>query len=374
MSFGRRQGATRTGRWVQFVAVGGVLALVLSACGDGDDETDEPIADTDDEADDPADDPADDDGEPDDADDDLTIAFAAASSQNAFNAAVYEGVEAKAAELGVQTRIFDGQFDAEVQWGQIEDVTAAGQADGIIVLPNDTVGIAPVLEEAIAAGIPVVTTLFPVGPELTTLEPQVDGITSTVAAPPAEGAGLMAEEVVGFCADLDPCRVVIMVGQLQFPFDNVRYEAWLEVLEPHDNIEILATGEGNYDRDTALTAMTDILQAHSDVHAVLSGADQHLFGIELALEDAGYDVQEVYTIGLGAAREAVQRIRDGLWDATKADFPFTMGELALEQIVNELRGEPVEQIVNMDEVPELPPILTQEVLEEHADFEGEFDG
>lgn len=340
-----------------------LLVLLAAACNGGDiaeDEAADTSADT---------------GQGEADADQLSIAFLAASSQNAFNAAVHEGVEAKAQEIGaVQTQIFDGQFDAEVQFSQVEDVVAGGQFDGIVVLPNDTVGIAPALEQAIQSDIPVVTTLFPVGPDLTTLEPQVEGLTSTVAAPPAEGARLMAEEVVDHCQDIDPCRVVILVGQLQFPFDNVRYEAWQEVLDPHDNIEIVATGEGNYDRDTALTAMTDILQAQPEVDVVLSGADQHLFGAEIALQDAGYDVEDIYLIGLGAATGAVNAIREGRWDATKADFPRTMGELALEQVVNQLRGEPVEQVVDMDEVAPVPPILTQQVLEEHPDFEGEFEG
>lgn len=306
---------------------------------------------------------------------DLRIAFFAASSQNGFNAAVYEGIEAKAGEIGnVDVQIFDGEFDAETQFNQVQDATASGNFDGFVVLPNDTVGIAAAVEEAIGAGHGVVTTLFPMGPELDTLEPQVEGLVSTVGVVPADGARLMAEEVVEFCQDKDPCRVVVMVGQLQFPFDNARNDAFREVLDEHDNIEVVATGEGNYDRDTALTAMTDILQANPEVDAVLSGADQHLFGVETALADAGIPTEDLYLIGLGAAEQAVAKIRSGEWDATKADYPHTMGELALEQLVNALRGDPVQEAINMDEVAPLAPILTTEILEENPDFEGEFEG
>ena len=58
------------------------------------------------------------------------IAFFAASSQNGFNQAVYEGVEANARELGYETEIFDGKFDATHQYSQIEDVLASDRFAG----------------------------------------------------------------------------------------------------------------------------------------------------------------------------------------------------------------------------------------------------
>jgi ribose transport system substrate-binding protein len=329
-----------------------VLALTAAACGD------------------------DDGGGGDDAGGDTRrIAFFAASSQNGFNAAVYEGIEDRAAELGgLDTQIFDGEFDAEVQFNQIQDAVAGGDFDGFVVLGNDTVGVAAAVQEAVDAGIPTVASMFPIGPDLTTLSPQVAGLTSTVAAPPDVGARQQAEAVAEHCADIDPCRVVVLIGQLQFPFDNLRYETYEEVLGEHDNIEIVATGEGNYDRDQSLTEMQDIIQSNPQIDVVLSNADQHLFGAEIALADAGIDVESVYLMGGGASREAVEKVRAGTWDATHADFPFTTGQLAVDQLHAALNGDEVRQEVNTDEEAPVPPILTTALLnEEHPDFEGEFD-
>ena len=112
------------------------------------------------------------------------IAFFAASSQNGFNQATFEGVEERAIELGYEAEIFDGQFNASHQYSQIEDVLASGRFAGMIVAPNDPVGISGAFEQVIEAGVPIATVLFPIGPELNTLEPQVPGITATVASPP----------------------------------------------------------------------------------------------------------------------------------------------------------------------------------------------
>lgn len=305
---------------------------------------------------------------------DLNIAFFAASSQNGFNQAIYAGIEEKAKELGgVNTEIYDGQFNAAHQYSQIEDVLASGKFDGFIVAANDTVGIAGAIEQVGAAGKPMITTLFPIGPDLTTLKKQVDGITSTVAAPPADGARELAKTVVEFCKDLDPCNVVIMVGQLIFPFDNLRNEAFREILDPHDNIKVVATGEGSYSPEVSLTAMTDILQANKDIHVVLSNADQHLVGVEIALEAEGYNVPDVFLLGGGAANIAITAIREGRWDSTLAFFPKSMGSIALDLVVKNLKGEEIPESINMDEVGPMPFIIDKAVLDANPDFVGEWE-
>ena len=142
------------------------------------------------------------------------IAFFAASSENGFNQAVYEGVAAKAKEMGATSKMFNGEFNAVVQAQQIEDAIASKEFDGFVVLPNDSVGIANFVKEAIDAGIPTATTLFPIGPDLTTMKDQIGGITATVIHPVIEGATWQAEAVVNEgCKGINPCNVIIIIGQ-----------------------------------------------------------------------------------------------------------------------------------------------------------------
>lgn len=306
--------------------------------------------------------------------DGFKIAFFASSAQNGFNQAIYKGIVEKAKEIGgVETAIYDGQFDAAKQYGQIEDVLASNRFDAFIVVPNDTVGIAGAVEQVGAKGKPLVTALFPIGPDLTKLEPQVPGVTTTVANPPAVGAAAQAERVVDFCKDRNPCNVVIIIGQKIYPFDKLRYDTYLKTLGQHANIKVVATGEGNYDPDKSLTVMQDILQAHKDVHVVLSNADQHLIGVEIALKNAGYKPSDLYLSGGGASSIAVEAIREGRWRATLAYYPVTMGKLALEAAVKKLKGEKTPGAVNMDEVGPLPAILDKAVLDQHPDFKGEWE-
>ncbi len=71
------------------------------------------------------------------------------------------------------------------------------------------------------------------------------GITVTAASPPVDGATIQAQAVVDYCADKDPCRVVIIIGGKIFPFDNLRLETFEAVLGQHPNIQIVAVGKGS---------------------------------------------------------------------------------------------------------------------------------
>lgn len=302
-----------------------------------------------------------------------TVAYFAASSQNGFNQATYEGVQEAAAARGYETEILDGQFDAAKQYSQIEDALASGKYVGMIVAPNDSVGVAGAFEQVIAKDIPIGTVLFPVGPDLNSLEPQVEGITVTAASPPVAGATIQANAVVDYCAQFDPCRVVIIIGAKIFPFDNLRLETFEKVLAEHGNIKVVAVGEGYYSPDPSLKAMTDILQANPEVEVVLSNADQHLVGVEIALESAGINPADLYLSGGGAAAISISAIREGRWDATLAYFPKTMGKLAMEQIANAIEGKPVTQSINMDEAGPIEAMIDADVLKANPDFKGEWE-
>jgi len=303
------------------------------------------------------------------------IAFLASSSQNGYNQAVYTGITQKAKELGnVQTTILDGQFKADIQLNQIEDAATSGKYDGIVIVPNDTVGIAAGVASAKAKNIPVATVLFPIGPDLKKLEPQVPGIISTIASAPADGAAKQAQLVVEYCKTINPCKVVILIGQLQYPFDKVRYDAFRSVLSTAKNIKVVATASGNYDRDTSLKAMTDVLQANPKINVVLSNADQQTEGAEIALKSAGYDLSKVYLTGGGGTKEAVAAVRAGRWKAAYLNFPVSMGAAALEQIINSLSGKPVTAVIDADAIGPLQPFVDKAALDAHPEYTGQWSG
>ena len=64
---------------------------------------------------------------------------------------------------------FDTGFTAQKQFSVIQDIVALHKYQGILVQPNDSVGIEPAIKQAIKAGIQVVTLNVPIGPSSTTI-------------------------------------------------------------------------------------------------------------------------------------------------------------------------------------------------------------
>lgn len=304
----------------------------------------------------------------------LKIAVLASSAQNGYNQAVFQGVQEGAEKLGltVDAQILDGQFDANTQLSQLQNSSTSGDYDGIIVVPQD----GPVLAAAfpLAQEIPVVTVLNPIGPDIETMEPQVEGVVSTVAVPPSTAAKKQAEQVVEYCESIDPCKVGIVVGLLNSPLDVARSAAYEEVLSQHSNIEIVGTVEGSYDRDKSLSAVSNMLQGNEDINAILSNADQQTSGAQIALENAGIDPSSIFLTGGGGTTDAVKAVRDGLWTTDYINFPVSMGAAAMEQLSNAINGTDVQAVVDADTLGPLDPYASKEDLDKVPDFTGEWNG
>lgn len=335
------------------------LMLVAAACGDGDDDGgatadgtaaptqtaaepaasgDEPDATAATEADDsapattaapaePADEP---DPEP------WRIAYLSASSANTFLLASVGEMQRLADENNIELVEFDAQFNAELQTTQLQDAIASGQYDGIILVAINGPGLVPDVEAALASGLQVVLFNQIVGDDLSTNEPQVDGIAASVMAPPVVTGERAGRLTIQACEGLDPCRVVYLFGIRGIPLDVALRQGFDSAVAGHANIEVVAEGEGMYlGPEGGINAIQDILQAEPEFDVVV-GADQSLQGVELVLTDEG-KLDGVALIGLGGSSPAIEGVRDGRWFATVYYAPASEGRLAMEAMIAALR-------------------------------------
>lgn len=305
------------------------------------------------------------------SDGDKKVAVLLASTENSYNQAILKGVQNAADSAGVTLEVFNGQFDANTQLSQLENLQA-GKFDGVVVLPNDGVSLAAAFP--LASELPVVTVTNPIGPDILSMEPQTDGVVSTVGLSWNDVATTQAEDVVRYCADIDPCKVAIAVGFLSAPLDAASVDAYESVLNEHANIQVVSTVEGEYDRDKSLTAATNILQSNPDLNVLLSNVDQQTSGVVIALEDAGIDPSSVYLTGTGGTQDAVEGVRGGVWKSTFSAFPVQRGEAALEQLLHHLNGEGVEEWVDASKLGTVPAWITPDVLTENPDFKSDWNG
>lgn len=304
------------------VAVASVLlaAFAIAGCG-GDDEA----ADT---ATEPA---ATQEAEP------LDIAYLSASTANTWLASSKKAMEEVAAEQNVTITEFDGQFKPEEQTKQMQDAIASQKYDGIVIASISGEGIIPDLQDAIDQGIKVAVLNQVVGPKLDTPDPQVEGISVSVLAPPLRSGERLGKLTLQACEGVDPCRVAYLYGIKGIPLDNALREGFDSVIAENPAIKVVAEGEGKYlGPDEGAKATQTILAATPDFD-VLIGSDQSVQGAQQALEDAG-KLDKVKLIGLGGSEAAIAAIRDGKWYGGVFGAPFDEGKIAIEALIEAIRA------------------------------------
>jgi ribose transport system substrate-binding protein len=266
----------------------------------------------------------------------IEIAYLSASSANTWLQASLAEMEEVAADRNATITEFDAQFDPALQTTQLQDVVASGSYDGIVVAAINGPGIIPDIEEALAAGLQVVVLNQVVGDDLTTADPQVDGVAASVLAPPHRSGQRMGELTVQACAEIDPCRVVYLYGIKGIPLDDALRAGFDEVIGEQDNIEVVAEGEGQYlGPEGGINAIQDILAAQPEFDVVV-GADQSIQGVETVLSDEGL-LESVALIGLGGSEPAITGVVDGRWFGDVMGAPGDEGRLAMEAVVSAVR-------------------------------------
>jgi ribose transport system substrate-binding protein len=302
----------------------------------------------------------------------VTLAFFMASAANSYAQAQLEGVEEVAERMNATVETFDGQFDSQRQYSQLQDAVASGRFDGFVVSPNDGNALVPVIEEAIAEGIVVGCVLAPCGPSFDTLDPQIEGQLIYAGIPFKQNGADIAEIVVQACEGVDPCQVAYIPGLPELPLESARLEGFEGVINEHDNIELTVTSAGQYLAETALPVAQDILQANPDVNVIASSGDQMIVGAEQAVADAGL-ADQVALVGNGGSQIAVDAIREGRWFGTAAAYPRSEGEVATDYVIRAIRGEELEPIgLGSQDLSEgFGPLVTQDNAEE---FEAEWQG
>lgn len=301
------------------------------------------------------------------------VAVLLASANNGYNQAVATGVKEEASKLGVKVKltILGADFNTTTQLSQLEDATSNKLYDGVVIVPNDGTALGAAFPTA--DGAPVVTVLDPIGPKWNDMLPQVKGVVSTVAVPVSSAAKKQTTGLISYCAKINPCNVVIIVGNTSSSLDNARAVAYKTAFASHSNIHVVATLSGEYDPATSDTVMSNVLVANPHINAVMSNADQETQGVEIALKAAGIKPSSVYLTGGGGTTYAVADVRNGTWKSDYVNFPVTMGQQALTQLINKLTGKKVTKWVNADKGP-TTAYATKATLAKTPTFKGEWAG
>jgi len=262
-------------------------------------------------------------------DDQLKIVFSVPGLNFPFFVHMMNIARDTAADLDVELIEQDGQNDSATQSAGIESAIAQG-VDGIVISPRDVEALAPAIQAATYAGIPVVT-----------VDRAVTGADTLghVGADNVRGGEKQGEYLMEILPDGG--QIIELQGTVGASPAIDRSAGFNSVIADHPEYEIVFQQTAGFLRDQGLTVTEQALQAHPDVDAIVAANDDMALGAAEAASGAGVDIP---IIGFDALPEALQAVQDGTLAATVEQFPGGQTRGAMEILVDYLRDgtEPAE--------------------------------
>ena len=264
-----------------------------------------------------------------------TIGLAMNTQTNPFFVTVTEGVQAAAAEHGIELIITDAQDDPTIQQKDIENLIVK-KPDAIIIDTCDSDAIVSSIEACNEAGIPVFT-----------MDREANGgeVIAHIGFDAIKSGKLAGQFLVDSLNGKG--KIVEIQGTLGTNVAQNRSEGFNIIMKENPGMEIVACQTANFDRATGMSVMENILQANPQIDGLYCANDEMLLGALEAIEAAGR-LDEIVMCGCDALDETIQAIKDGRVEATIAEPPFFLGKAILNCAFDYLNGEEVEAYVILD--------------------------
>jgi ABC-type sugar transport system substrate-binding protein len=280
---------------------------------------------------------------------DLTIFTSVPSLGFPFFVHMQKELSAEADTLGGITLMeSDGQNQTTKQTGDVESAIIKG-VDGIVISPIDAVAMAPALQQAVDAKIPVIT--------IDRAVQGVNGILSHVGADNVLGGQAQANLIVSLFPE--GATIVNLQGQPGASPAIDRNRGVHDILDPlADKYTFVAEQTANFAREEGASVTEAILAGLATPPDVIVAAnDDMALGALQVTQERNLDI---VIIGFDALPEALGSVRDGGLTATIEQFPGGQSRTAMQAMVNYLRnGTAPEPLVLLT-----PIAITKDNIEE----------
>ena len=262
----------------------------------------------------------------------LTLGLALSTLNNPFFVDLRDGAQAAADKAGVTLIVVDAQDDAGKQAAAIEDLIQK-KVSALLINPTDADAIAPSIEAANKAGIPVFT-----------IDRGASGgqVVSHVASDNVAGGRMAAEflcQAIG-----GKGNVVELEGIAGSSAARDRGQGFNDYMAAScKDAKIVAKQTADFNRAKGLSVFENILQAQPEIAAVFAHNDEMILG---AIEAASAAKRTgIVFVGFDATDDAKKAVEAGTLAATVAQQPKEIGRFGVEAAVKYLKGEKVEAAV-----------------------------
>ncbi len=258
----------------------------------------------------------------------IVVGMTLYSLKNEFTVRLSNAAKKKAEELGVELKIYDGNYDPNTQISQVETMISDG-VDAIILNPQDAKACAVAVDKAAAANIPVIGVNTRV---------DSDKLVSYVGSKDVYAGELEMQAIADKLGGKG--NIVILDGPLGQSAQLERSEGINNILAKYPDIKVLAEKTANWSRSEAMTVMENWLQAFDKIDAVVGENDEMALGARQAIEAKGLDIP---TIGVDGITDALNAVEKGTLIASIFQDGAGQGSKALEIAVSAAKGNTVDK-------------------------------
>jgi inositol transport system substrate-binding protein len=244
--------------------------------------------------------------------------------------------KAEAAKQGVGVIESDGQVSSPKQTADVEAAITQG-VKGIVISPNEVDAMAPALQQAVEAKIPVVTVDRRVA--------QVEGILAHVGADNVKGGEAQANLIVQMFPE--GATIINLQGQSGASPAIDRNKGLHNILDGMaDKYKIVFEQTAGFDRAKGLAVTEAALSGMAEAPKVIVAAnDDMALGAMEAVKSRG--LSGIAIIGFDALPEALAQVRDGGLTATIEQFPGQQSALGVQTLVDFIKTgkQPAEKVL-----------------------------
>jgi ribose transport system substrate-binding protein len=244
-------------------------------------------------------------------DEGLRIGLVQLGTDNPFWIAQVEGGQEAARRNGFELIVTSGEGDVTRQVEAFEDLVNQG-VDAISINPLDAQAFGPAMEQAAAAGIPVVC-----------LFSRMEGCVTVLGFEEVANARMVAQYAVQLLSEKygEPRgRVAILLGALGQDINDNRSGGFTEVLSQYPNIEVVAAeSTGNWEADRAVALTENWLTAFPDLDLIYGLSDSLTVPASNVLRRAGRE--DILLVSYDGTEIGLAGVADGSLRSTVALLP-----------------------------------------------------
>ncbi len=255
------------------------------------------------------------------------IGVSVADQKSLFYVAAVQGMQAEADKKGYKLVVTSANNDSNQQVKQVSDLLTQ-QVGALIFTSQDSTAAAAGVRAANKANVPVVA----VDQRPESGQGQLATYIATDSVKAAHELCTWMFKQMGGAGE-----IAILHGVLGSTAEIQRTQGCQQALKETPTVKVVAEETANWDETEAFKATQNILSAHPNLKAVFGESDAMGLGAAKAAQQAGRHDGMTF-VGIDGFPTMFDGVKAGLTQATMAQQPYHMGEIAVDNAISILES------------------------------------